>query len=335
LRSAAAAGSAGSRQAPLLLYGEQVLSLTVFPLLLLRSRCAIRAQVRNSAAPTCASRSRLPVLGHVAFDESRVLWPFWHLRTAPFRTKRLACGSQGWGDLAVEPSSSDHHASIIDVSEMKLYELYEARRNSDGSWSAALGAVWDLTGYAFRKNGQVPMWSVNEAGLPHFVGLVRYDEVSAGVIPHALLMAVPHMADEWRWPARSSAPIPSGYQVSDGYPPAGQRFRLKASFDISGFLPQAKVILQALKTYGMAVATNNPGPPGAGIVGGFVTIIGSPDSRWNLNTDLSKLRDVPLDAFEAVDVRSWVVDPPPNTSTDPKWKVWYENSPASARAKQN
>ena len=196
-----------------------------------------------------------------------------------------------------EQGSNDHHMEIIDVDEMVLYELGPVEQASDGSWSAGIGAVWNLKGYSFRKNNETPMWSANEAGLPHFPGLVRYDEVSAGHIDHALAMSLPAMQNTWIWPARSA-------QVNDPpdptHPPAGQRFRLKASYDISGFPPQAKVILQALKTYGMMAATNNgPGNP--------VSIIGSPDTRWNY-ADLNTLTRVDLSNFEAVDVSSVMIE---------------------------
>ena len=186
---------------------------------------------------------------------------------------------------------------MIDVDEMVLYELGVVRQNSDGSWRAATGAVWDLKGYSFRKNNETPMWATNEAGLPKFAGLVRYDEVSSGHIDHALAISVPAMQNTWVWPARSA-------QVNDPYdpahPPAGQRFRLKASYDISGYPPQARVILQALKTYG-AMAQTNTG------AGNPVSVIGSPDTRWNFE-DLKTLRNVHLSNFEAVDVSSVMID---------------------------
>ena len=169
-----------------------------------------------------------------------------------------------------EQGCSDHHMEIIDKDEMVLYELYAAEQNPDGSWKAAIGAVWDLKKYSFRKNNVTPMWSTDEAGLAVFPGLVRYDEVSAGHIDHALAISVPAMQNIWIWPARSA-------QVNDPpnptHPPAGQRFRLKESYDISRYPPHAKVILQALKTYGAMAQTNS----GAGSP---VSVIGSPDTRW-------------------------------------------------------
>ena len=214
----------------------------------------------------------------------------------------------------------DHHMEIIDVDEMVLYELGSVKQWPNGSWSASTGAVWDLKGYSFRKNNETPMWATNEAGLATFPGLVRYDEVSAGHIDHLLIWGVPLMQNTWVWPARSSAPIPGYHDPTS--PPAGQRFRLKASYDISGFPPQAKVILQALKTYGAMVATNTgfcsdgslrktgsgeiPCPPPLHIAGA-VTVIGSPDTQWN-TTDLNTLWRVNISDFEAVDVSSVIID---------------------------
>jgi hypothetical protein len=191
----------------------------------------------------------------------------------------------------------DYHLEVVDVDEMKLYELSAARKNSDGTWSGSIGAVWDLTSNKFRKSNATPMWSANEAGIPILSGLVRYDEVSAGSIKHALRISVPKLQNTWVWPARSTT---VGGVTDPNHMPAGQRIRLKASYDISGYPPQARVILQALKTYGAMVATNNGMnlPP---------SIVGAPDTRWNFN-DLNTLWNVPVSEFEAVDVSSIMID---------------------------
>jgi hypothetical protein len=198
----------------------------------------------------------------------------------------------------LEEGSMDHHMEIIDVDHMVLYELSSASQKSDGSWSARYGAVWDLKGYSFRKDNATPMWAANEAGLPNLPGFVRYDEVRRGTINHALRLGVPVLQNTWVWPARATSPLPSPYDPT--HPPAGQRFRLKASYNISGFPPQAQVILQALKTYGaMASTLNGKGNP--------VTISGSPDTRWNPE-DLNTLLRVNITDLEAVDVTSLMID---------------------------
>jgi hypothetical protein len=199
----------------------------------------------------------------------------------------------------VEEGCIDYHLEIVDKDEMALYEMSAAHKNADGTWSGAIGAVWDLKSNKFRKNNVTPMWSANEAGLPLLSGFVRYDEVSAGSINHALRISVPKLQNTYVWPARSSSDL-EGVTVSN-HLPAGQRLRLKASYDISKYPPQAKVILQALKTYGAIVATNN----GMGLP---VSVTGSPDSRWDF-TDLATIYNVDLSNFEAVDVSSLMIDP--------------------------
>jgi PKD repeat protein len=78
----------------------------------------------------------------------------------------------------------------------------------------------------------------------------------------------------------------------------GQRFRLKASFDTAGYPPQARVVLEALKKYGMILSDN----------GGAWYISGVPDNRWD-NDDLHTLQQVKGSDFEAVDESSLMIDP--------------------------
>jgi len=196
----------------------------------------------------------------------------------------------------VEDLCADHHMLIIDRDSRTLYELYNAQKGSNGLWTASSGSVWNLSDYKFRKNNVTPMWSADAAGLPIFPGLLRYDEVSSGEITHALRFTVPSMRGDYIWPARASAPL--GKITDQKYPPAGQRFRLKASFDISGYPPQAKVILTALKKYGMIVADN----------GGAWALSGVPDSRWNTDDIYSVYNSVQGSDFEAVDESSLMID---------------------------
>ena len=124
-------------------------------------------------------------------------------------------------------------------------------------------------------------------------GLVRYDEVASGVIRHALRFTVPQSYRGYVWPARHL-----GQGDNPSCPPMGQRFRLRADFDISGFSPEVQVILRSLKKYGMIVADD----------GGAWYISGAPDSRWD-NDDLHRLEEVLGSNFEAVDVSSLMIDP--------------------------
>ncbi len=188
-------------------------------------------------------------------------------------------------------SDGDRHVLVVDRDNCVLYELYDAWPQTDGSWEAGSGAIFDLNSHALRPAGWT---SADAAGLPILPGLARYDEVAAGEIRHALRFTAPQTRRAYVWPARHYASNLTNIQ----YPPMGQRFRLKADFDISGFSPDAQVILQALKTYGMMLADN----------GSAWYISGAPDERWD-NDVLHELHDVPGSAFEAVDVSELTIDP--------------------------
>ncbi len=188
-------------------------------------------------------------------------------------------------------SDGDRHVLVLERDSCTLYELFYAFPQADGSWTAGSGAVFDLTSHALRPDGWT---SADAAGLPILPGLVRYDEVAAGEIRHALRFTAPQTRDAHIWPARHDASSHTGTQ----YPPMGQRFRLKADFDISGFSPQVQVILQALKTYGMILADN----------GSAWYLSGVPDERWD-NDVLHELHNVHGSDFEAVDESSLMVDP--------------------------
>src|ERR1043166_384637 len=162
-----------------------------------------------------------------------------------------------------------------------LYELYNAALTK-GKWSADATAIWDMT-----INQQRPYtWtSADAAGLPLFAGLARYDEVAAGAINHALRFTVPTSQKAFVLPATHWAST-----VTDpNAPPMGTRLRLKASFDISSYPADDRVILTALKKYGMILADN----------GSAIFISGAPDNRWN-NTNLNLLKQITASNFEVV-----------------------------------
>lgn len=178
--------------------------------------------------------------------------------------------------------NGDRHVLVVQTGSCKLYELFYAYPQPDGSWHASSGAAWNLNSHALRND----TWtSADAAGLPMFPGLVRYDEVQAGAINHALRFTVSKTQAAHLWPARHQTA-----QQGTQYPPMGLRFRLKASFNISSFSPANQVILRALKKYGMFVADN----------GSSWFLSGAPDSRWN-DDDLHDLSRVKGSDFEAVD----------------------------------
>ena len=184
----------------------------------------------------------------------------------------------------------DRHVLVVDEDACVLYELFDAERQRNGSWQAGSGALFDLNGYALRPDGWT---SADAAGLPILPGLVRYEEVVAGAIHHALRFTAPVTRSDHVWPARHDA----SSETSAAYPPMGQRFRLRASYDASAFSPEAQVIVQALKTYGMILADN----------GSAWYLSGAPDERWD-NDALRDLKRITGADFEAVDVSGWMVD---------------------------
>jgi hypothetical protein len=179
-------------------------------------------------------------------------------------------------------SDGDRHVIVINRDTWTLYELFAAYPDGDG-WTAGSGAIFDLSSNALRPAGWT---SADAAGLPIFPGLVRYDEVvEQGEIRHALRFTVQHTRRAYVAPARHWA----SSSTDPDLPPMGMRVRLKASYDISGFPPQARVVLQALKTYGMFVADN----------GSNWFLSGAPDARWD-DEQLNTLKSVPGSAFEVV-----------------------------------
>ena len=145
-------------------------------------------------------------------------------------------------------AGSDHHMLIVNSGTCKLYEMWNVRHTRRG-WRAGSGAVWKMTSNALRPDGWT---SADAAGLPILPGLVRYPEVAAGVIDHALRFTAPQTRDAHIYPARHDA----GSGSSASLPPMGLRVRLRASFDLSQLSPQARVVAVALQHYGMILADN-------------------------------------------------------------------------------
>lgn len=183
-------------------------------------------------------------------------------------------------------SSGDRHVIVVDSGTCKLYEMFAAYPQSNGSWHAGSGATWSLNANALRP----ATWtSADAAGLPILPGLARYDEVASGAITHALRFTVSRTQNSFLWPARHQASSSSDPNL----PPMGLRLRLKASVNISSFSRTNQIILTALKRYGMFVADN----------GSSWYISGAPDNRWN-NDDLHALGSIPGSDFEVVDESS-------------------------------
>ncbi|HNQ35258.1 MAG TPA: hypothetical protein PKN80_04255 [bacterium] len=181
-------------------------------------------------------------------------------------------------------ASGDRHLLMLDRDNRKLYELYAAYPEEGGKrWRAGSGAIFDLTSNALRPAGWT---SADAAGLPIFPGLVRYDEVmETGEIRHALRFTCTRTRRAYVFPARHFA----SRLTDPGLPPMGMRVRLKKNYDTSGFPAAARIILEALKKYGMILADN----------GGDWFITGAPDPRWN-DEELATLKRVKGSDLEVV-----------------------------------
>jgi hypothetical protein len=196
----------------------------------------------------------------------------------PFPVPANALVEGGWN----APSNSDRHVLVVDKSNCMLYEFWQAFKDQVGSaWTMANGAKFDLTKNEYRPDGWT---SADAAGLPIMPGLVKYEEVAAGVINHAVRFTAYKSQKGWIHPARHEA---GG--TDNHYPPMGLRVRLKANYDISNVTGQSKIILQALKKYGMILADN----------GSSWFISGTSNPLWDDN-DLNQLKKIPGSAFEVV-----------------------------------
>jgi len=181
------------------------------------------------------------------------------------------------------PGTGDRHVLVLDNANCFLYELYSSYTQT-ASWDAGSGAVWDLLADEQRPY----TWtSADAAGLPIFPGLVRYDEVAAGAINHAIRFTLQNSSAGFTPPASHWAATTSNVNAL----PMGARLRLKASFDISSFSATNQVILNAMKKYGLILADN----------GSSMYISGTPDNRWD-NDDLHNLGLVTASDFDVIQI---------------------------------
>jgi hypothetical protein len=238
-------------------------------------RLPVAADSRRIVAAVGAERPLHPDFG------TRYGIPFTTVSGRRTPTARVSFADAGESDRGPYPipadppieNGSDRHLLIVDRDRCRLYELFAAQRRA-GGWHAGSGAIWNLRSNRLRPAGWT---SADAAGLPILPGLARYDEVRTGAIRHALRFTVPRTRRAYVAPARHFAST----STDPSLPPMGLRVRLKASVRIAGYPRQARIVLEALKRYGMLLADN--GSPW------FVS--GAPDARWD---------DQALDAIKRV-----------------------------------
>ncbi len=216
-----------------------------------------------------------------------------HPKVSPTFTYASESDRRGYplgSDTAIE-GGSDRHAVIVDKASCRLYETWATRKQGQ-AWSAGSGASWDLRSNALRPRGWT---SADAAGLPILPGLLRYDEVRAGHVDHAIRFTTDRTDRTYTWPARHQA----GAVRSSAYPPMGARFRLKTSYRLAPSLRSDTVtVLTAMKRYGLVLADN----------GSPWFFQGTADNAWPAGL-LDQLKAVPSSAFEAVDSSGLVVSP--------------------------
>ncbi len=187
-------------------------------------------------------------------------------------------------------ASGDRHAIVVDADDCTLFETWNTRRTAAG-WTVGSGAVWSLRSNRLRPRGWT---SADAAGLPILPGLLRWDEVAAGAVDHAIRFTTDVTRRAFVWPARHQA----GATDDPAAPPMGARFRLRADFDVRRYSPPARVVLRAMRQYGLVLADN----------GTAWYFQGTADSRWPISL-IDELTSIPASAFEAVDTARLRVRP--------------------------
>jgi hypothetical protein len=195
-------------------------------------------------------------------------------------------------------ASGDRHAIVVDKATCVDYETWNTRHTRHG-WTAGSGAVWHLNNNKLRVKprlnlGPNGLTSADAAGLPILAGLLRPNEVKAGYVDHAIRFTAPVSSRHFIWPAEHEA----GSKASRAYPPMGARFRLKASFSLAGYSRDTKVVLRAMKTFGLILADN----------GSSWYFQGAASNKWS-NTMISQLKTIPASAFQAIDESSLEMSP--------------------------
>jgi hypothetical protein len=247
--------------------------------------------------------------GGVPYGIGYTVVPGSHAKVAPvfdYADESDAVGYPLGPDTFIEGganSGGDMHAIMVDSSTCRLYETWDTRQVG-GVWHAGSGATWDLGSDALRPAGWT---SADAAGLPILPGLLRWDEVLAGNVDHAIRFTTNITDESYVWPARHQA----GSVNDPSYPPMGAWFRLRAGYPTTGLSPQTVVIINAMKQHGMILADN----------GSPWYFQGTADNAWP-DLVISQLKSIPASAFVAIDVSSLQVSAnsgaaKPTTGTSP------------------
>jgi hypothetical protein len=216
-----------------------------------------------------AGAPRVPVTFEYADESDAVEYPL-------SSSTRIEGGQQ---------SEGDRHAIVVDSETCTLFETWNTRQTKQG-WTAGSGATWDLRSNVLRPRGWT---SADAAGLPILPGLLRWDEVAAGRVDHAIRFTTNVTRRAFIWPARHQA----GSTNDVAFPPMGARFRLRAGYSTVGHSKEAITVITALKQYGLVLADN----------GSPWYFQGTSDDEWPPSL-VEELKTIPASEFEAVDTSS-------------------------------
>jgi len=192
----------------------------------------------------------------------------------------------------IEPLG-DAHAIVVQTQSCHLYESFDTTY-SGGVLSAYSGANWDLTKpYAPLAPGTP---SAMASGLSLFAGMVTWTDYQSGAIKHPLnWAAIAGTVSKYGFVAPASATDQMSFKGSSGYQlPYGAHLRLKASVSTSGWGPQATMVAQAMKTYGIYLADT-----GSSANALYFANESNGTNPWN-GSDLSALSRLHLSDFDVL-----------------------------------
>lgn len=190
----------------------------------------------------------------------------------------------------------DVHLVTVDTARCEVRELLNVRTPEDDFWGFG-GGHWyaDSAGTFDLTTNETDGWGTTAANSSLLAGLIRFDEVAAGRIDHAITATLETiLADEVVWPAMGT----DGRSSDPDAMPMGTWLRLRDDVDTSRLGPQAQVVARALREHGAII--NDTGP-------GFV-LQGEPDLRWD-DEDITTLRTLAMGDFEVVDASEMMVSP--------------------------
>lgn len=154
---------------------------------------------------------------------------------------------------------ADHHMVVVDRDTNTEYGFWNTAE-TDGVWTCGVGALQDLNGNGVRPPADEadPWWEAHGAracGYGLIAGLIRPEEIAAGAIEHALVIAYPHIRSRYFVPPASTAQGSVGDAQPDRGVPCGGRLQYDPSIDVDGLevSDAGKTILRALQVYGAYV----------------------------------------------------------------------------------